>query len=146
MNINLFTQHVRGLPGGSDGIECACNAGDLALVPGLGRSVGEGNGYPLQYSCLENSVDRGAWRATVHGVAKSQIWLGDFHLLPWHVYWTLCRQNCIDSLDWLLGLQTSKVAYNMSRKHCLGWSEMCVAGWGRVGVVGRMKISCQTPE
>ena len=73
MNINLFTQHVRGLPGGSDDIECACNAGDLALVPGLGRSLGEGNGYPLQYSCLENSVDRGAWRATVHGVAKSQI-------------------------------------------------------------------------
>ena len=52
-------------------IESACNAGDLGLIPGSGRS-GEGNGNPLQCSCLENSMDRGAWRATVHGVAKSQ--------------------------------------------------------------------------
>ena len=44
------------------------NAGDLGSIPGLGRSPGEGNGYPLLYSCLENSMDRGAWRATVHGV------------------------------------------------------------------------------
>ena len=53
------------------GKEFACNAGDLGLIPGLGRSPGEGNGYPLQYSGLENSMDRGAWQATVHGVAKS---------------------------------------------------------------------------
>ena len=50
----------------------ACNAGDLGLIPALGRLQGGGNGYPLQYSCLENSMDRGAWQATVHGVAKSQ--------------------------------------------------------------------------
>ena len=49
----------------------ACNAGDLGLIPGSGRSPGEGNGYPLQYSCLENSMDRGAWQATVHGVTES---------------------------------------------------------------------------
>ena len=49
----------------------ACNAGDLGLIPGSGRSPGEGNGYPLQYSCLENSMDRGAWQATVHGVRES---------------------------------------------------------------------------
>ena len=54
-------------PGGSDGKEAACNAGD----PGSERSPGEGNGNPLQYSGLENSMDRGAWPATVHGVAKS---------------------------------------------------------------------------
>ena len=48
-------------PGGSDDKESACNAGDLSLIPGLRRSPGEGNGYPLQYSCLENSMDRGAW-------------------------------------------------------------------------------------
>ena len=48
-----------------------CNAGDLALIPGLGRSPGVGNGNPLQYSCLENSMDKGAWQATVHGAAKS---------------------------------------------------------------------------
>ena len=49
----------------------ACNVGDLGLIPGLGRSPGEGNGYPLQYSRLENSMDRGGWGATVHGAAKS---------------------------------------------------------------------------
>ena len=57
----------------SDGKESACNEGDLSSVPGLGRSPGEGNVYPLQYSCLENSMDRGAWWAIVHGVAKSWI-------------------------------------------------------------------------
>ena len=50
--------------------ESASQAGDLDLIPGLGRSSGEGNGYPLQCSCLENSMDRGAWQATIHGVAK----------------------------------------------------------------------------
>ena len=57
-------------PGGSSGKESTCKAGDLGLVPGLGRSLGEGNGNSLQYSCLENPMDRGAWRATVHGVSK----------------------------------------------------------------------------
>ena len=52
-----------GFPGGSDSKEPACNAGDWGLIPGWGRSAGEGNGYPLQYSCLENSIDRGAWQA-----------------------------------------------------------------------------------
>ena len=61
-----------GFPGGSAGKESACNAGDLSLIPGLGISPGEGNGYPLQYFCLENSKDSGGWRATVQGVAKSQ--------------------------------------------------------------------------
>ena len=70
-----------GFPGGSDGKESIWNAGDLGSIPGLGRSPGEGNGYPLQYSDLENSMDRGAWQAIVHGVAKSQTWLSDFHLL-----------------------------------------------------------------
>ena len=56
---------------GSDGKESVCNAGDLGLIPGSRRSPGEGNDYPLQYSCLKNSMDRGAWGATVHGVAKS---------------------------------------------------------------------------
>ena len=60
-----------GFPHGSDSKQSSCNAGDSGLIPGLGRSPGEGNGYPLQYSCLENSIDRGAWQATVHGVSKS---------------------------------------------------------------------------
>ena len=57
-----------GFPGGSDGKESTCNVGDLGSIPDLGRSPGQGNGNPLQYSCLENSMDRGAWLATVHGV------------------------------------------------------------------------------
>ena len=61
-----------GFPGGSDSKEFTCNAGDLGSYPGLGRSPTEGDSYPLQYSCLENSMDRGIWWSTVHEVAKSQ--------------------------------------------------------------------------
>ena len=64
---------------GSVGKESACSAGNLGLIPGFGRSPGGGHGNPLKYSCLENPMDRGAWQATVHGVAKSQIRLNDFH-------------------------------------------------------------------
>ena len=60
-----------GFRGGSDGKESACNAGDLGLIPGLGRSPGEDNGNPLQCCCLENSMDKGAWWATVHAVTKN---------------------------------------------------------------------------
>ena len=74
---NLLFWGVGGLPGISDGKESACNAGDPDLIPGLGKSPGVGNGYPLQYSCLENSMDRGAWWATVHGIAKNQTRLSD---------------------------------------------------------------------
>ena len=65
-------------PGGSEVKVSACNAGDLGSIPGSGRSPGEGNGNPLQYSCLENPMDRGAWWATVHRVTKSQTRLSDF--------------------------------------------------------------------
>ena len=61
-----------GLPGGSDSKEPACSAGDLGSILGLGRSPGEGKGYPLRYSCLENSMDRGAWQVMVHEAAKSR--------------------------------------------------------------------------
>ena len=71
-------QGALGFPGGSEVKVSACNAGDLSSIPGLGRSPGEGNGNPLQYSCLENPMDRGAWWATVHGVALSQTGLSDF--------------------------------------------------------------------
>ena len=68
---------LRRFPGGSDGKVSACNAGDLGSIPGLGRSPGEGNGNPLQYSHLENPMDGGAWRATVREVAKSRTRLSD---------------------------------------------------------------------
>ena len=63
--------------GGSDGKASAYNVGDLGSIPGSGRSPGEGNGNPLQYSCLENPMDGGVWQATVHGVAESQTQLSD---------------------------------------------------------------------
>ena len=59
-----------GFPGGSEGEESACNAGDPGLIAGLGRSPGEGNGNPLQDSCLENYTDRGAWQAMIHGIKR----------------------------------------------------------------------------
>ena len=66
-----------GSPGGSDGIKSACNGGDPGSVSGLERSPAEGNGNPFQYSCLEYSMDRGAWWATVHGVTKNWTRLSD---------------------------------------------------------------------
>ena len=68
-----------GFPHGSDGKESAYSARDLRLISGLGRYPGEGNGYPLQYSCLGNPMDRVAWQATIHGIAKSHIPLSDQH-------------------------------------------------------------------
>ena len=62
------------------GKESACCAGDLDSIPGMGRSPGEGNGKPLQYSCLENPMDGGAWSATVHGVTKSQTRLSSLYM------------------------------------------------------------------
>ena len=67
-----------GFPGGSEVKASACNEGDLGLIPGSGRSPGEGNGNPLQHSCLENSMNGGAWWATVHGVTKSWTRLSNF--------------------------------------------------------------------
>ena len=64
---------TNGFPGGSDSEKSACNAGDVGSIPELGRSPGEGNGTPLQYSCLKSPMDRGAWWVTVHGVAESDV-------------------------------------------------------------------------
>ena len=68
-------------PDGSDGKESTCSARDLGLTPGSGRRPGEGNGNPLQYSCLEKSIDRGDWRVMVHEVARGRIQLSDEHFL-----------------------------------------------------------------
>ena len=102
---NHFRRFECLFPGGSQVKVSACNAGDLGLIPGSGRSPGEGNGTPLQYSCLENPMDRGAWWATVHGVAKSQTRLRDLtfislsnsmksHILPEVIlYFTVFQQD-----------------------------------------------------
>ena len=75
---SLSTLVFMGFLGGTVGKESTCTAGDLGSIPGLGRSPGEGHGNPLQYSCLENPMEGGAWRATVHGFAKSWTWLRDY--------------------------------------------------------------------
>ena len=74
----LLLHLLLSFPGGSDGKASACNVGDPGSIPGLGRSPGEGNGNPLQYSCPENPMDGGAWLAKVHGVTKSWKRLSDF--------------------------------------------------------------------
>ena len=86
----LFVYHYAGFPGSSNGKESACSAGDPCLIPGSGRSPREGHGNPLQYSCLENHMDRGAWRATPHGVAKSLTWLSDLHTHSQDIH----REHC----------------------------------------------------
>ena len=70
-NLSCLTALNRDFPGGSDSKEFTYDAGDMGLIPRSGRSPGEGNGNPLQYSCLKNSMDRGAWQAAVHRVTKS---------------------------------------------------------------------------
>ena len=88
-----------GFPGGSEGKASAYSAGDLGSIPGSGRSPGEGNGNPVQYSCLENPMDRGAWWATVHGIAKSQTRLSDFTSLT--NIWLFVTPRTLRVLQWV---------------------------------------------
>ena len=85
--------YTYGIPGGSDSKESACNARDLSWIPGSGRLPGERNGNPLQYSCLENPMDGGAWGATVRRVAKSQTWFTDFTFTFMYTY--VCMYVCM---------------------------------------------------
>ena len=85
--------HSKGFPGGSVSKKSACNVGEPCSIPGSERSPGEGNGNPLQYSCLENSMDRGAWWATVYGVTKSQTQLND-----WHFHCIARNEQSLDKL------------------------------------------------
>ena len=80
--------------GSSDGKASACNVGDLCLIPGSGKSPGEENGNPLQYSCVENAKDREAWRATVYRVVKSRTWLSNFPFTSsLQIYMCVCVWN-----------------------------------------------------
>ena len=110
--INCASAGRKVFPGGSFTHESACSAGDPHSIPGLGRSPGEGNDNPLQYSCLENSVDRGAWWATVLGVMKSWTWLSyfTFTLHWWQTEWkTTVTEN---ESNWSLGLQPCLTQWN----------------------------------
>ena len=100
---HLLSVFSLGFPGGLDRKESTCNAVDLGSVPELGRSLGKGNGNPLQYSCLENPKDRGAWWATVHRVAKSWTQLSDSHFLLFFL----------------------KTAQEMCIRYCF----LCISGW-----------------
>ena len=108
--------YVLGFPGAWDSKEFACNAGDRGLIPGLGRCPGEGNGNPLQYSCLENPIDRGAWRATVHGVAR----VGhDSVTTPLCVYlpsWTLSSISTSSSVCYFYQLDGASYIVNLPEK------------------------------
>ena len=84
-----------GLPGGAYCKESACNAGDTGLIPESGGSPGEGNGNPLQYSCLENPTDRAAWQATVHEVTKSQTQLSDFTFFSSQCFHSVTSTGCL---------------------------------------------------
>ena len=75
--IKMVQYYTLGFPDGPDSKESTCNAGDLGSVPGSGKDPGEGSGNPLQYSYFENSMNRGVWRAAVHGVSKSRTQLSD---------------------------------------------------------------------
>ena len=116
-----------GLPGGSDGKESAYHSGDLGSISRTGRSPGGGSGYPLQYSCLENPMDREAWWATVRGVAKSRTHLSDWHTQKHHylfVMWSsfhpafkhetfgLFSQNAGSTREtgWFLGKRSTRVS------------------------------------
>ena len=124
---NKMPMHSAGLPRWLSGEEFACQSGDLDSIPGSGRSPGEGNGNPLQYSCLENPMDREAWRGTVHGVAKSQVWWSSTHT---HTHTHTCS-----SPSWRhQTLSTAKAAptslplrfyYNSTGR----WSCDSAAGW-----------------
>ena len=112
------------LPGGSDGKVSAYNVGDPGSIPGSGRYPGEGNGNPLQYSCLENPMDGEAWLATVHEVAKSRTWLSDFTIsrvwlfvIPWTPWDSLGQNTWVGSLSLLQGIFPTQGS-NSGLPHC----------------------------
>ena len=117
--------------GGSNGKVSACSAEDPGSIPGLGRSPGEGNGNALQYSCLENSMDREAWWATVHGVAKSWTQLSDFTFTFFqnHVYSInqLCKHG-----DQLLALSHHRQEKGMSLVSVMAGTCLCWKSQGEI--------------
>ena len=134
----LPTPGLLGFPGGSDGKESAFNAGDLDLIPGLGRCPGEGNTYPNQSSCLENSTERRTWQSTVHGVSKSWLRLGDFHFTSYVTRSVLKFILLIYSVDLQYGVNVcctarwfSDVLFHILSHHGLSqdsnYSSMCYA-------------------
>ena len=107
----LFWNPAWVFPYGSDSEECVCSVGDTGLIPVLGRSPGEGHGNPLQYSCLENPMDRGAWQATVHGIVES-----DLTDRLTHTHGVPIRTRVWRGLAWPFPLQLCSCAWQDSLK------------------------------
>ena len=117
--------------GGLDGKASACNAEDPGSIPGLGRSPGEGNGNSLQYSCLENSMDREAWWATVQGVAKSWTQLSDFTFTFFHNHVYSINQLCKHG-DQLLALSHRRQEKGMSLVSVMAGTCLCWKSQGEI--------------
>ena len=113
-----------GFPGGSEGKASACNVGDQDSIPGSGRAPGEGNGNPLQYSCLENPMEGGAWWATVHGVAKSWTRLSDFTFFLRLLMMPVCvksLQSCLTLCDPMDCSSPGSLSMEFSRQEYWSW-------------------------
>ena len=150
LSLSLSSNHSKDLDAiffflnmcGSDRKEFTCSAGDPSSIPELGRSPREGNGYLLQYSCLKNPIDRGAWQATVHGIAKNRTWLSDFHIhtLSRCIYWSLyfycgftgsshskesaaVRETWVQSLGWEDPLEKGMATHSSILAWKIPWTE-----------------------
>ena len=137
---NIIYPIFRGFPGVSDGKELVCHVESLGSIPGSGRSPGGGNDNPLLYSCLENSTDRRAWQATVHGSQRIKTQLSDYHFhfsyhfSRFHIY-VLIRDICFSLSDrWMIDIwegQSSGMQGNLGRgqnpvqTECQGQGETC---------------------
>ena len=135
-------EHERASLMGLDSKESACNAGDQCAITGWGRSPGEGNGYPLQYSYLENFIDRGAQHAIVHGVAKSWTRLKDFHIhTPPHlvtINYFLCLSVCLCFVDKFI-CTIFQVLHQYQFSHSVMFNSLWHHG------LQRIKLSCPSP-
>ena len=137
-----------GLPWCSDGKESACNARDLGSILGSGRSLGEGNGNLVQYSCLENPMYRGAWWATVHGVAKSRTWLRDwrfhFHIKSYTFQKKFPKYDKFDWVSqtkwfgqhWPIGTEKAMAPHSSTLAWKIPWMEEP----GRLQSMGSLKV------
>ena len=154
IEVSVFPRLPCGFPVGSDGKEAACNARDVGSIPGSGRSPEEGNGYPLQHSCLENSIDGGAWQATVHGVAESDMtgWLTKSHcwsslLKAYKLSWPCLRQP----FSWVDHPQLSATVHSRLPDHLVQSTHLMEeetgadrCKWPRPG--GDHRLACLTPQ